>query len=448
MANCNQGKRLTSPPQKSFRARPVEQFFYVYGISGPIPGATITLKYYYDEATGNFLPITFNLCNPGLPMSVTTDNNGKASICVLQGTWQIQVSANGYYTNTITKTFIYSEYTEVELTEIPLQPLPTPQPSIKPYIYVGYYMSPSPLDQVDPSTMTLVNTVNTDYIIYSLTFDGKYIYAGTFYQVIQIDPYTLKLVKGYSPPTNYIQATALTFDGTYIYAAYAQYHVDGYRSPGMVAQIDPSTMTAVKIYNAPSSKQTTQALTFDGKYIYVGYSQTPAYVDQIDPSTMTVVNTYKPPFKGYGVLSLTTDGTYVYVGYACTPGTVDKIDPSTMTLVKTYRSPNSGYEVYALTFDGTYIYAGYWSNPSLEKIDPSTMTFVSLYAPQGRGGVTSLTFDGKYVYAGYSQSPGIVDQIDPSTLTLVKEFKAPSGHNNTWRLTQNVIKGENYAVFK
>jgi len=126
MANCNQGKRLTSPPQKSFRTRPVEEFFYVYGISGPIPGATITLKYYYDEATGNFIPITFNLCNPGLPMSVTTDSNGKASICVLQGTWQIQVSANGYYTNTITQTFIDSEYTEVELTEIPLQPLPAP----------------------------------------------------------------------------------------------------------------------------------------------------------------------------------------------------------------------------------------------------------------------------------------------------------------------------------
>jgi hypothetical protein len=315
MANCNQGKRLTSPPQKSFRARPVEQFFYVYSIRGPIPGATITLKYYYDEATSNFLPITFNLCNPGLPMSVTTDSNGRASICVLQGTWQIQVSANGYYTNTITKTFIDSEYTGIELTAIPLQPLPAPQPSFTPYIYVGYYMSPSPLDQVDSSTMTLVNTVNTDYLIYSLTFDGKYIYAGTFYQVVQIDPNTLNPVKAYTGPAHYEQVVALTFDGTYIYGAYNQWYESGTASPGLIAQINPSTMTSVNIYYAPSSRRNARALTFDGKYIYVGYSVSLSIVDQIDPSTMTVVNTYEPPFQGKGVQSLTTDGKGVYLIY-------------------------------------------------------------------------------------------------------------------------------------
>lgn len=89
MGNCNQGKPMTSLPQKSFRARPVEEFFYVYSINGSVANALISLQAYYDEAIGEFVPITYNLCNINLPTTATTDANGKASLCVLQGTWII-----------------------------------------------------------------------------------------------------------------------------------------------------------------------------------------------------------------------------------------------------------------------------------------------------------------------------------------------------------------------
>ncbi|MEM3794781.1 MAG: hypothetical protein QW429_02805, partial [Thermoprotei archaeon] len=66
-------------------------------------------------------------------------------------------------------------------------------------------------------------------------------------------------------------------------------------------------------------------------------------------------------------------------------------------------------------------------------------------APSGHNYVTSLTYDGKYVYAGYSVSPGIVDQVSPSTMGLVKSFTAPGGHGYVLSLVGWV--GNNYAVF-
>ena len=53
-----------------------------------------------------------------------------------------------------------------------------------------------------------------------------------------------------------------------------------------------------------------------------------------------------------------------------------------------------------------------------------------------------------YVFVGYHTNPGIVDKIDPNTMTLVSTFTAPPGHNDVLSLTQNRIIGNNYAVFK
>ncbi|MGC8673468.1 MAG: hypothetical protein ACP5TO_08255, partial [Thermoplasmata archaeon] len=88
--------------------------------------------------------------------------------------------------------------------------------------------------------------------------------------------------------------------------------------------------------------------------------------------------------------------------------------------------------------DGTYVYAGYFTAPGIvDKIDPSTMTLVSSFtAPSGHNYVEALTYDGTYIYAGYDTGPGIVDKIDPSTMTLVSSFTAPSGHNAIFALTR------------
>ncbi|MEM3711468.1 MAG: hypothetical protein QW453_05425, partial [Thermoprotei archaeon] len=69
----------------------------------------------------------------------------------------------------------------------------------------------------------------------------------------------------------------------------------------------------------------------------------------------------------------------------------------------------------------------------------------SFTAPTGHNKVFALTYDGKYVYAGYATSPGIVDQISPSTMSLVKSFTAPTGHIDVLSLVGWV--GNNYAAF-
>ncbi|MGC8582019.1 MAG: hypothetical protein ACP5MW_06765, partial [Thermoplasmata archaeon] len=84
-----------------------------------------------------------------------------------------------------------------------------------------------------------------------------------------------------------------------------------------------------------------------------------------------------------------------------------------------------------------------------DKIDPTTMKLVSSFtAPSEHWSVWALTYDGKYIYAGYFANYGYVDKIDPSTMTLVSSFTPPSGYSRVNSLTQNIIIGNNYAVFK
>jgi len=322
------------------------------------------------------------------------------------------------------------------------------------YIYAGYISEPGIVDQIDPSTMTLVKTFTAPTghnIVTSLTYDGTYIYAGYDTSpgiVYQIDPSTMTLVNTFTAPTGHNGVTSLTYDGTYIYAGYVS-------EPGIVDQIDPSTMTLVKTFTAPTGHNNVNVLTYDSKYIYVEYGTNPGIVDQINPATMTLVNTFTAP-SGQGIPTILIagtapvrvfiyDGTYIDAGYGTSPGIVDQINPATMTLVNTFTAPSGHDYISSSTYDGTYIYTGY-KGGIIDQIDPSTMTVVKSYH-EWNYSVVFLIYDGTYIYAGYYTSPGIVDQIDPSTMTLVKSFTAPSGHGTLYGLTQNVIKGNNYAVF-
>ena len=106
-----------------------------------------------------------------------------------------------------------------------------------------------------------------------------------------------------------------------------------------------------------------------------------------------------------------------------------------MSLVKTFTS--TLFHTISLTPLSGYIYAGYTGSPGyVQKISPSTMSLVKTFtAPTGHFDPFSLATLSGYVFAGYYSTPGYVDKINPSTMTLVKTFTAPSGHKDVTCLT-------------
>ena len=165
-------------------------------------------------------------------------------------------------------------------------------------------------------------------------------------------------------------------------------------------------MTLVKSFTAPSGHNYVFALTSLSGYVFAGYNTNPGRVDKISPSTMSLVKTFTPPSGHNFVYSLTSLSGYVFVGYNTSPGHIDKISPSTMTLVKTFTAPSRHNIVHALTSLSGYLFADYHTSPAV------VTTFV-----------------------GFQTGPAYVDKINPSTMSLVKTFTPPSGHNYVTALT-------------
>jgi len=116
-------------------------------------------------------------------------------------------------------------------------------------------------------------------------------------------------------------------------------------SPAIEGTVSPQADTVNFVSPSPSISKTTQA----SPSVFAGYSTTPGYVDKIDPSTMTLVKTFTAPSKHIYVHALTSLSGYVFAGYDTSPGYVDKIDASTMSLIKTFTAPSGHIYVYALT---------------------------------------------------------------------------------------------------
>jgi len=132
---------VTPKPQPTvvrnvYPTKPLNIYFYVYGIYGPIAGATVQAISYFDPVTNNFITLTSNLCNKSLGLSAQTDQNGIAELCFLSGTYIVQFSANGY--NTIQQQFTFDkpDTFNIQMTAVPPTPLPTPISSTPTYIYV------------------------------------------------------------------------------------------------------------------------------------------------------------------------------------------------------------------------------------------------------------------------------------------------------------------------
>jgi hypothetical protein len=436
---------MTSLPQKSFRARPVEEFFNVYSVNGPVANALISLQAYYDEAIGEFVPITSNLCNITLPTTATTDANGKASLCVLQGTWIIQASADGYYTAQQTVTFVDSTMTNIQLTKIPPVPLPPP---------ITYYGLVAYINQnnyfyiyvFDPITMNTVTHIPlgaqvgySSYIdhynfhpwfIYNSAYNKYYIYA-SFYQTFSnsntisgieylgLDLKSLQLTDYVGFTWDYMNIVTNAIYNPFNTNIYLSFLWNTYYNTSVtdgnfsglyvvepnVGGIDlgNSTSTPLGIYDVNGlAIAQKNGLSYRAGNIYVGGFNQSQYSDM---------------YPMIGVVSPSNLNKLVGGDF----GRYVNFDYTVFT---------SGYTLIAT--DSNYIYISYPVNGpmTMTKVDPVYMQAISHYYGANNLGAESLYSDGNYVYLGYGNN-GLnitqgIDIIDVNTLKLIKNIKMPT----------------------
>ena len=210
-------------------------------------------------------------------------------------------------------------------------------------------------------------------------------------------------------------------------------------SPGQLATADQYN-TIVGFFNnyGVASYASDPATPNEGQ---VWYNSTQG---RVKASVVAPVITHKTNFTaptGHNkVHALAYDGTYIYAGYNTSPGVVDQIIPSTMALSKTFTAPTGHNKVHALAYDGTYIYAAYGAGEVVDQIIPSMMILNKTSATL-QGNCASLAYDGTYIYAGLSLSPGVVQQIIPSTLAIGITFNMISDYANAIAL----LNGRLYA---
>ena len=163
-------------------------------------------------------------------------------------------------------------------------------------------------------------------------------------------------------------------------------------------------------------------------------SNVPSNVSPGQLATADQYNAITSFMANYGIAIYATDPASPNPGqvwYNSTEGFL-KIFAKSLFLNKTFTGATGHNKVRALTYLSPYVYVGYYTSPGIvDQITPSTMTVNKTFtAPTGHNDVDALTYLSPYVYAGYGTSPGIVDQITPSTMTVNKTFTGATGHNS------------------
>ena len=144
-------------------------------------------------------------------------------------------------------------------------------------------------------------------------------------------------------------------------------------------------------------------------------SNVPSNVSPGQLATADQYNAITSFMANYGIAIYATDPASPNPGqvwYNSTEGFL-KIFAKSLFLNKTFTGATGHNKVRALTYLSPYVYVGYYTSPGIvDQITPSTMTVNKTFtAPTGHNSVEGLVSDGTYVYAGYFTSPGIVDQI-------------------------------------
>ncbi len=235
----------------------------------------------------------------------------------------------------------------------------------------------------NPGTETWTDTGGgvSSYVVLSLAWDGTGLYAGTYgHGVWRYNPGTETWTDTGGGVSGY-EITSLAWDGTGLYAG---------TSGHCVWRYNPGTETWTFV-GAGVSSYLIDSLTWDGTGLYAGTGG--AGVWRYNPGTETWTDT---GMSVYNIDSLTWDGTGLYAG---TDGAgVWRYNPGTETWTDTGGGMSS-YYVRSLAWDGSGLYAG-TADHGVWRYDPVSSTWTDTGGGVSNYSVLSLARVGSRLYAG------------------------------------------------
>jgi len=280
------------------------------------------------------------------------------------------------------------------------------------YLYAGTNDSPAKVYQIDPVSMTILQTwtgASGQNSCRAITGDGTYIYAALYVNpgvVVKIDISDMTSDSTWTGAVGQSNCLELAFDFTTETEIFVGLNTD----PGQVVQISTATMTTVATWTGAAGETSVTGLLYDGTYVVVSVSRNPVRVLQIDKATMTTNATFTAAAGNTDSYSITYDGVYYYVGVnnAFTYTTILKITPATMLIDSSWIDPTSNSRAYGLLFDGTFLYCHNTSTYTIFKIKTSDLTTICTWRDPTLGGSGTLTdaTDGEYLYLNITTDAG------------------------------------------
>lgn len=252
------------------------------------------------------------------------------------------------------------------------------------YLYAGLDLggNPAKVARVDLSTFTETSVVTFgvgELRVSSLSSDGNNLYAG-------LDTGVGRIVKiglaTFSQISTLVSGTAaiysLAYDGYYLYAG---------TSGGGLAKVDLSTFT-VDSTLAFSIAAHVYSMFFDGIHLHAGLYSIPARVARVDLTNLTEVFNASYGAGYTQTYALFSDGTYLYTGFYSAPGRISRryispipgVDDRKSSLL--FEQIHSGlYSVYPTLATGTLLTSNVaaWTKGNYAQVVPASTISTTFY---------------------------------------------------------------------
>jgi hypothetical protein len=241
------------------------------------------------------------------------------------------------------------------------------------------------------------------------TFDGKYIWAGSFanYTITKIDQ-NANIVATYTLNSQ-IAPLQLAYDGRYIWVGSG----DG---DGYLDKFDPTTGTSTYYEMNPSGLGAggVQGVMWDGNNIWIAISQNgggagSGIVEKLDSNGNVLASTTGQ--TNVNGLAYTYINGVEYVYAACN-GFLTKIKTTNMSTTTTATAVSP---MYRIATDGQYIYGvAFASGANLEKFDANTLAQVASY--NSGANLNSVAYDGKYIWVAGNDNTVTINDKDSGAI--------------------------------
>ena len=209
-----------------------------------------------------------------------------------------------------------------------------------------------------------------------------------------------------------------TWDGKYVWCGFSL-------SPSRLLRVNPADMSTKRILINDAGGL--HHLVFDGEWLWAVHSghnppgkNTPKghfKISRVDPETGNYKTFHIEDRSGGGYCS-TFDGRHVWVGLYRQPACAVAIDRNGK-LVCRVEIPDTPWRCFrSIIFDGRSIWGGLLTRPGkIVRIDPNNGDLTVYAFNKGEDDINSICFDGRYIWAGLETRPTIIVRYDPRTNT-------------------------------